>query len=60
MLRKNAVGSRQETGQSLTEYALIVVLVAVAALVSLKLFGKQIKGLFGQASTEIATGTKVP
>lgn len=60
MSRARGSASRKERGQSLTEYALIVVLVAVAALVALKLFGKQIKGLFSSASTEIATGTKVP
>jgi type IV pilus assembly protein PilA len=52
----------RERGQGLTEYALIVVLVAVAALVALKLFGRQIKGLFTSATTEIATttGTRAP
>ncbi len=43
----------------MTEYALIVVLVAVAALVAVKLFGKQIKGLFGSATKEISKETGV-
>lgn len=60
MTRNHRRESRREHGQGLTEYALIVVLVAVAALVAVKLFGKQIKGLFGTASSEIASGTKVP
>jgi len=47
-------GRRAESGQSMTEYVLIIVLVAVAALVSLKLFGRQITGLFTKANTEIA------
>lgn len=53
-------GTRAERGQTLTEYVLIIVLVAVAALVSLKVFGKQIKGLFGYATQEIATTTGQP
>jgi len=60
MLQQRRDRRGREHGQGLTEYALIVVLVAVAALVALKLFGRQIKGLFGTASSEIATGTKVP
>ncbi len=50
----------RETGQTLTEYVLIVVLVAVAALVVLKLFGAQIKELFGFATSEIAQTTNTP
>jgi len=49
---------RGQRGQSLTEYALIVVLVAIVALAAVKLFGKQIKGLFEGASKEISQGTK--
>jgi Flp pilus assembly pilin Flp len=44
-------------GQSLTEYALIVVLVAIVALAAVKLFGKQIKALFQGASREISQST---
>lgn len=50
---------QNERGQGMTEYALIVVLVAVAALVAVKLFGKQIKGLFGSAQKEIQQETGV-
>lgn len=57
MLRSNR--RRGERGQGMTEYAIIVVLVAVAALVAVKLFGKQIKGLFGKAQTEIQKETGV-
>jgi len=51
-----------QAGQTLTEYTLIVVLVVVASLVTLKLFGAQIKGLLGMATKEIAqtTGTPAP
>lgn len=51
---------RGERGQGLTEYTLIVVLVAVAALVVLKLFGVQIKGLLTKSTKEIATTTQSP
>ena len=47
-------------GQTLTEYALIIVLVVVACLVVLKLYGAQIKGLFVKASAEIAEKTETP
>jgi Flp pilus assembly pilin Flp len=49
-----------ERGQTLTEYVLIVVLVAVTALVVLRLFGAQIKGLFSKATSEIAQTTNSP
>ncbi len=65
MLRRRRPGepfdkTRGQRGQSLTEYVLIIVLVAVAALVALKVFGVQIKGLFGYATKEIATTTNTP
>ena len=57
-------GKRREgqRGQGMTEYTLIIVLVAVAALVALKLFGTQIKGLLFKASKDISTttGTSAP
>ncbi|MEK7475854.1 MAG: hypothetical protein AAB152_09535 [Candidatus Coatesbacteria bacterium] len=56
--RRGQHGQRAQYGQSLTEYALIVVLVAIVALAAVKLFGKQIKGLFEGASKEISQGTK--
>lgn len=56
-MRGVRAGRTGERGQTLTEYILIVVLVAVAALVSLKLFGKEIKDLFGFATKEIANTT---
>lgn len=51
---------KRESGQGMTEYILIIVLVAVATLVALKLFGAQIKGLLFHASKEIATTTGTP
>ena len=46
-----------QRGQTLTEYTLIIVLVVVACLVALKLFGAQIRGLLTGATTEIARQT---
>ena len=51
-------GGVHEKGQSLTEYALIVVLVAIVALAAVKLFGKQIKSLFESSTSTIATETQ--
>jgi pilus assembly protein Flp/PilA len=37
---------RQEEGQSMVEYGLIVVLIAVVVIVALTLVGKNLSGLF--------------
>ena len=50
--------NRNEKGQSMTEYILIVVLVAVAAIVVVRLFGNQIKGMFQKSTTTIESETK--
>ncbi|MBU1076705.1 MAG: Flp family type IVb pilin [Spirochaetes bacterium] len=47
-----------ETGQGMTEYILIVVLVAVAAIVVVKVFGEQIKSLFQKSTDKIKTETE--
>jgi len=60
MFRRRNSKQDLERGQSLTEYTLIVVLVAVAALVVLKLFGAQIKGLLFKSTKDIATTTQSP
>ena len=52
--------NKSQEGQSLTEYTLIIVLVVVAALVALKLFGAQIRGLLFKSTSEIATTTGTP
>ena len=61
-MRKFFLRNRGEKAQGLTEYTLILVLVAIAALVALKLFGVQIKGLLTKATKDVAatTGSKVP
>ena len=47
-----------ENGQGMTEYILIVVLIAIAAIVVVKLFGKQIAGLFKKSTEKIDKETK--
>jgi len=48
----------EEDGQSMTEYILIVVLIAVAAIVVVKLFGKKIAELFKKSTAKIDKETK--
>lgn len=43
-----------EEGQTLTEYALILVLIVIAALVIMGTMGGQIKTIFEKVSTELA------
>jgi len=44
---------RNEKGQGLTEYALIIALVAIVAVAALTLLGGQISGIFGDVSNEL-------
>ncbi len=46
-----------ESGQGMTEYILIVALIAVAAIVVVKAFGTQIVGLFTKSSSKISSQT---
>ena len=49
--------NREEEGQGLVEYALILVLVAVVVIVILSLLGPAISNIFGTIVTELsATG----
>ena len=45
-----------EEGQTLTEYALILVLIVIAALVIMGTMGGQINNIFDRISTELALG----
>ena len=47
-----------EEGQTMTEYILIVALIAIAAIVVLRLFGEQIKDLFTGARDTIENETE--
>jgi pilus assembly protein Flp/PilA len=44
---------RNERGQGLTEYALIIALVAIVAVAALTLLGGQIDAIFGNITTEL-------
>ena len=45
---------REEEGQTLTEYALILVLVAIAAIVVLTSLGTQITSVFSQITSALS------
>ena len=44
---------RNEKGQGLTEYALIIALVAIVAVAALTLLGGQIDSIFGSITSEL-------
>ena len=44
---------RNERGQGLTEYALIIALVAIVAVAALTLLGGQIDAIFGSITTQL-------
>ena len=46
---------RNEKGQGMAEYIIIVILVAIIVLVAIKLFGKSIFNQFSNAQQEIDT-----
>jgi pilus assembly protein Flp/PilA len=46
-----------EQGQTLTEYALILVLIVIAALVIMGTMGGQINNIFDRISTELTLGS---
>lgn len=48
----NALVTRRK-GQGLTEYALIIALVAIVAVAALTLLGGQINTIFGDITTEL-------
>ena len=46
-------GSKRDSGQSLAEYALIVALIVIVALVALTLFGTQINDILSMIANQI-------
>ena len=44
---------RREEGQGLVEYALIIVLVAIAVITALTMLGGQVDNAFGRITTEL-------
>jgi pilus assembly protein Flp/PilA len=53
-LLKLVVRAKDESGQALAEYGLIVGLIAVAAIVALGLLGTAIAGKFGAITTALS------
>jgi len=47
---------KEEEGQDLTEYALLLVLIALAAIASLGFLAKTINSVFALANTTLSTG----
>jgi Flp pilus assembly pilin Flp len=48
---------REEKGQDLTEYALLLVLIALASVAAMQSLATQINGVFSTASGSLAAGT---
>lgn len=46
---------RDEKGQGMAEYIIIVILVAIIVLVGVRLFGKSVINQFNNATTEVDT-----
>lgn len=51
---------RDENGQGMVEYGLILGLIAVAAIAALLILGPKIATLFENVSKELPAGTKQP
>ncbi|MCX5780000.1 MAG: Flp family type IVb pilin [Firmicutes bacterium] len=45
---------REEEGQSMTEYVLIVALIALAAVVAMKFYGKSINNVFNKTGNTMS------
>lgn len=48
---------KEESGQGMTEYILIIALIAVVCVVAIKLFGSQIKDLIVRSTRKIKDET---
>ena len=57
MLRKIRGVLRNKKGQGMTEYVILVAMIAVACIVVVKLFGNQIYNLFSTSTQVVGTGT---
>ncbi|MEW6516621.1 MAG: Flp family type IVb pilin [candidate division FCPU426 bacterium] len=60
MLQKMRKMFKNEKGQGLVEYILIIAIVAVLAIVVLKGFGKQIQGWFGNTQDKLNNAIENP
>ncbi len=45
---------RNESGQGMTEYIIIVALIAIAAIAVITIFGKQVRHLFGMSASALS------
>ena len=48
---------REEEGQDLTEYALLMVLIALVAIVSMKTLGQTVSNVFSNAAVNLSTAS---
>jgi Flp pilus assembly pilin Flp len=48
---------REDAGQSLTEYALLIILVVLVALATMKTLGSVISNVFANAASNVTSGT---
>ena len=48
---------REEGGQDLTEYALLLILVALVAITTMKTLGNTISNVFANAASNLVSGT---
>ena len=44
---------KNESGQGMVEYGLIIALIAIAVIAALQLLGPAVKGIFDNATTEL-------
>lgn len=51
---------REEEGQGLVEYALIIGLIAIVAIAALSLAGSQVSTIFGNITTELSSAAGTP
>lgn len=56
-MTKNQIRAKRNRGQGMTEYIIIVALIAIAAIATVTLFGNNIRGLFGTAAN-VLNGTE--
>lgn len=57
--QKKLVQSKKRRGQGMTEYIIIVALIAIAAIAVVTLFGNNIRKVFGASSDALAGDTAV-
>jgi Flp pilus assembly pilin Flp len=48
---------REETGQDLTEYALLMVLIALSSIVAMNSLAQAISNVYGNAASNLSTAT---